>query len=312
MTDTDRYDVHTHVVPPELPLVPARTAAADPRWAEMERDHVRGQLLSPMPELFAAWAPAGAARDHARAFNVWLAAEVAAGADVFRGLGLVPVQAPDLMASLLTEARELGLSGVEIPCTGPDAPLHDSRYEEFFAQAEALGMLVFLHSVGDTVAFSNQLAGSAAVFPARIGEAVAGLIANGVLERHPRLSLLVSHAGGGLPASLARLEFVRGMSPAIDEIAPLPGAAYAARLWFDHLAFDADLLRGLAALAGTDRIVFGSDYPFLAGAVESVLHDPVLPEHLDRAVRLDNPRRLLDSLLTPHLPGTPVKEGTPS
>jgi aminocarboxymuconate-semialdehyde decarboxylase len=339
-----RFDVHTHVVPPQLPLVPRVTAARDPRWAELHRSpgrpqradvlvagrlfrtirdvafdldarreemaaqHVGGQLLSAMPELFAAWAPGTDARDHCRAFNAWLADEVASAADVFVGLGIVPVQAPDLMVEVLAEAHTLGLAGVEIPCSGPDAPLHDRRYEEFFALAEELGLLVFLHSVGGVEGFENPMAGTAAVFPARIGEAVAGLVANGVLERHPALKLLVSHAGGGLPASLARLEFVRGMAPAIDDLAPRPATEYAARLWFDHLAFDARVLRGLIDLVGADRVVFGSDYPFLHGDIVTLLEDPILPAGLSRSVRIDSPRRLIASLSPTTNPHTLAKE----
>lgn len=321
-------DVHTHVVPPATPFV-ERLTATDPRWARLvrraDRDDVAdvvvadrlfrtvrrvaydlderraeqaarglaGQLLSAMPELFAMWAPAAEASVYCRAFNEWLAGEVTGHDGFYSGLGIVPLQDPTAATEQLAEIGGLGLLGVEIPCATPDAPLHDRRFDDFFGEAERLGLLVFVHSVGAVTEFGNAMAGTSAIFPARIGEALAGLIANGVLARHPGLRLLASHGGGGLPASVARLDFVRDMTPLTREFMPEPAATYARRIWFDPLVFDAAVLRLLIELVGAERLVLGSDYPFLPVDPAELLLDPRLPEGLVDQVRSENPRRLL-------------------
>lgn len=334
------YDIHTHVVPPTIPFVP-RLVERDARWAQLRLlsadaatgdvvvDHQifrtvrrvafdldaraeevqasgsRGQMLSAMPELFATWAPRNDASEYCAAFNEWLAGEVHRFPGLFIGLGLVPVQAPDLMPDLLHQIAQLGLAGVEIPCASPLGPIFGEQYEDFFAAAEELGLLVFIHSVGDTSGFSNGMAGTGAVFPARIGEAVAGLIANGVMERHPGLKLLISHGGGGMAASLARLEFMRGMVPALGELMPRHAHEYARRMWFDHLVFDPDLLASLIRTVGIDRVVYGTDYPFLRGDVDSVLRAGPLPPACEHVIRVDNPHKLLEQIPAVQRPSTP-------
>lgn len=324
-------DVHTHVVPPTTPFL-ERLTRADNRWArllqrpdrtdvadvivsdrvfrtvrrvaydldarheeQLERS-TAGQVLSAMPELFAAWAPAADSADYCLAFNEWLAAELIPHDGFYWGLGIVPLQDPGAAAAMLPGVRQLGLLGVEIPSTTPSAPLHDARFAEFFAEAERLGMLVFVHAVGAVDTFAHPMAGTSAVFPARIGEAVAGLIANGVLTRHPDLHLLASHGGGSLPVSLARLDFFRQTTPKLLEQMPEPAAAYASRLWYDPLLFDAGLIELLVRTVGPERMVLGSDYPFVPIEPNAALGDPRFDDGFRAQVNSRNPRRLLEHL----------------
>lgn len=323
-------DLHTHVVPAGIPFLD-RLAESDSRWARLDRtgetgdvlvagkvfrtvrrvawdlDFRRetvtagggsGQLLSAMPELFAPWAPAGDARDHARAFNDWLAAELVRHPGFFSGLGLVPLRDPDGAAALLTEIRAAGLVGVEVPASPPTAALHEPPWSGFLDEAERLGLLVFVHAVGGPAAtgFPHPMAANGVVFPASIGVAIGALIATGCLAARPGLRVLASHGGGSLMTELPRIEFLRGITPALEGLMPKPAADYARQLWYDPLLFDAGLLRHLAAVVGTDRIVLGTDYPFMPVDPVAVLDDPTLPEGFAAAVRESNPATLLGSL----------------
>lgn len=323
-------DLHTHVVPPSTPFV-ARLADADPRWARLEpagergdvlvagkvfrtvrrvawdlderrervaAEGVTGQLLSAMPELFAPWAPAADALDYARAFNAWLAEQVAGHGGFFTGLGVVPVQDPAAAAGLLAEIQELGLIGVEVPSAPPGAPLHDPAWEGFLAEAEQRGLLVFVHAVGEALAatFPHPAAANGVVFPTSIGAAVGGLIATGALERHPRLQLLASHGGGALRTSLPRLAFMRATTPALHELMPQEPAVYARRLWYDPLLFDATLLAALVEVVGADRVVYGTDFPFMLADPVAYLDGPGVEPALAAAIRTTNPQRLLADL----------------
>lgn len=323
-------DLHTHVVPPRTPFL-ARLVAADPRWARIEaadetadvlvagkvfrtvqrvawdleerRGRVAaaggtGQLLSAMPELFAPWAPAADALDYARAFNTWLAGEVAHHDGFFDGLGVVPLSDPDTAAGLLAEIADQGLLGVELPSAPPTAPLHGAAWAGLFAEAERLGLLLFVHAVGGPAAASypHPMAANGVVFPSSIGDAIGGLIACGVLARHPGLKLMASHGGGSLLTQLPRMEFLRATTPGLEAQMPEPPAAYARRLWFDPLLFDPALFGALVDVVGTDRVVLGTDYPFMPADPLGFLDGPAVPAETAAAVRTTNPQRLLDSL----------------
>jgi aminocarboxymuconate-semialdehyde decarboxylase len=323
-------DLHTHVVPPAVPFL-SRLADADPRWARLEpagttgdvivagkvfrtvsrvawdlderREQVAagggtGQLLSAMPELLAPWAPVADARDYAVAFNEWLADAVAGHGGFFTGLGVVPLRDPDVAAGLLAEVAAAGLLGVELPSTPPTAPLHAPAWAGFLAEAERLGLLVFVHAVGGSAVagYPHPMAANGVLFPCGIGEAIGGLIACGVLARHPDLQVLVSHGGGALLTQLPRMAFLHDITPALHEITPEPPQAYARRLWFDPLLFDPALLTALAAVVGPERIVLGTDYPFMPTDPLAYLDGPAVPAGLAAAVRSANPQSLLDTV----------------
>jgi aminocarboxymuconate-semialdehyde decarboxylase len=327
-------DLHTHVVPAGIPFVD-RLAESDPRWARLyqagdtgdvlvagrvfrtvrrvawdltlrretaEAAGITGQLLSAMPELFSPWASPRDGRDYARAFNQWLAEEVARHQGFFTGLGLVPLGSLDYAVALLGEIHEAGLVGVELPASPPTAALHEPDWSDFLDEAERLGLLVFVHAVGGSAAssFPHPMSANGVVFPPSIGIAMGGLIATGALAARPRLRVLASHGGGSLMTELPRIEFLRSTTPELRELMPEPAAEYARQLWYDPLLFDVGLLSHLAGAVGADRIVLGTDYPFMPVDPVSVLDDPTLPEGFAVAVRDTNPTALLGSLVRPH------------
>src|SRR5262249_27601673 len=86
---------------------------------------------------------------------------------------------------------------------------------------------------------------------------------NGVLERWPRIRFIFSHAGGPLPMLADRIDkFGR---PAPQGGAPIhDGAALFRKLYFDTAnAANAPALAALLAFAQSDRILFGTDYPYV-------------------------------------------------
>lgn len=323
-------DLHTHVVPAATPFL-AELSASDSRWARLhpgpetgdvvvagtvfrtvrrvawDLDQRReealaagctGQLLSAMPELLAPWAPPGQGLAFARAFNDWLAADLPRHGGFFTGLGVVPLADPEAATALLGEVAGMGLSGVELPATPPIAPLHAPTWSGFLDEAERLGLLLFVHAVGGPAAahYPHPMAANGVLFPISIGAAVGGLITTGVLARRPGLRVLASHGGGSLVTELPRIDFLRETTPELRELMPEPATASARRLWYDPLLFDTGLLRHLVATIGADRIVLGTDYPFMPVDPVAFLDDSTLPDGLADAVRRTNPAALLAAL----------------
>src|SRR5690606_6119250 len=89
------------------------------------------------------------------------------------------------------------------------------------------------------------------------------LLAAGVVARFPRLRFMLSHGGGALPAILGRIQMTRGLIQPVAEALPDDAWELARRFWYDSNVYDAETLAFLARKMGLDRLVVGSDYPFL-------------------------------------------------
>lgn len=324
-------DLHSHVVPTGIPFI-ERLADSDSRWLrfadgargstgdvlrqgtvfrrvrsvswdlgerreELEGQGVTRQMLSAMPELIAQWADADDAAAFHRCFNDWLADAVVERRGFFRGLGLVPAQAPEQATKLLAEIDAAGLDGVLLPSHPVSGPLHAAPWDGFLDEAARRGLLILVHAVtppkrGDGL---HPRAANGVVFPNAIGEAAAGLIAAGTMARHPSLKLLLSHGGGSLASLLPRISYLRAETPELQEIMPDEPVTYARRMWFDPLVYDAGLLRQLADAVGMDRIVHGTDYPFMRAPL-AYLDGAGLADGARPAIDRFNPARLLTEL----------------
>lgn len=91
-----------------------------------------------------------------------------------------------------------------------------------------------------------------------------------MLDRHPGLKLIAAHGGGYLPTHIGRSDHAWSTRPdAGAGCAHLP-SSYLKRLYFDSLVHDPHVLRELIRVAGADRVLLGSDFPFDMGADDPV------------------------------------------
>lgn len=317
-------DVHTHVVPAGLPFGQTgadsrwpllRKAAAsgdvlvagevyrtvvpaawdlDARLADMATTGVRAQVLSPMPHLFSYWAPVEQALEFSHGLNAWLADAVRAHPGTFYALGTVPLQDPDKAAAALADVKALGLQGVEIGTNVNGVGIADPSFRDVFAEADRLGLSVFLHAFQPALAGAVPKAMRSAVgFPLDIALAVTGLIAGGVLQEHPALRLCASHGGGGLGLTLPRLIHTWRTKEKVRERLTTPPEEVARRLFYDILLFDPAALRYLIDFAGPTQVVVGSDYPFLKVPAQWPLTEVDLADDVAHAIRETNARAFL-------------------
>src|SRR5262249_44513900 len=138
----------------------------------------------------------------------------------FYGIGMAPMQDPALAARSLADVKGAGLVGVEIASNINGVSLGDERFNEFFSEAESLGLAIFVHGLAPT--FGDRYPASAAGgfgVAAEIGVGAVSLVASGVLERFPRLRIALSHGAGGFPLMLPRAQFF--WSRTWDEEAPV-------------------------------------------------------------------------------------------
>ena len=105
------------------------------------------------------------------------------------------------------------------------------------------------------------------------------LIFGGVLDRHPNLRVLIVHGGGYFPFYLGRMNHAWKARPELRKLTEQPPSSYLRRMWYDTCVFDPDILARLVDLAGPDRIMMGTDWPFDMGEEDPVaLVSAVVPD----------------------------------
>jgi aminocarboxymuconate-semialdehyde decarboxylase len=183
-------------------------------------------------------------------------------------MGTVPLQAPDLgVAELERIVRQHGFRGVEINTNVAGAELSEPRFRKFFAKAEELGIVVFMHPIGFTEGrrlkehYFNNVIGN----PLDTTVAIAHLVFDGVLEAHPGLKIVVAHGGGYLPAYSGRLDHAYAARPDCRHHIKQPPTTYLKRLHFDSIVFTAHQLEYLVEQYGADHVLVGTDYPYDMG-----------------------------------------------
>ena len=162
-------------------------ADIETRLADMDRMGIDIQAISPAPNQTYYWTDPGLGIELARKVNDRLAEIVAQWPDRFVALGTVPLQNVDLaVAELERCVKQLGFRGVEINPSVNGMDLTDARLnlEKFFAKAQALDIVLFLHPIGFTQGdrlmdhYLNNVIGN----PMETTIAASHLIFDGVME----------------------------------------------------------------------------------------------------------------------------------
>jgi aminocarboxymuconate-semialdehyde decarboxylase len=236
----------------------------------MDRMGIDIQAVSPAPNQTYYWAEPGEGQALARQVNERIAEICAARPDRFVGLGTVPLQDPDLAVSELIHCiRNLGLRGVEINPSVNGMDLPDARLglERFFAKAQELDIVIFMHPIGFTQGerlldhYLNNVIGN----PLETTVAASHLIFDGVMQRHPKLKIVLPHAGGYLAHYWARMDHAWRARPDCRTVINKKPSSYLEKFYFDTITFDRGILKNLVERFGAEHVVLGTDYPYDMG-----------------------------------------------
>jgi predicted TIM-barrel fold metal-dependent hydrolase len=224
-----------------------------------------------------------------RVYNDWLADYCRAAPERLVGIAAIPMQDVRAAARELQRAQAaLGMRGAYIrpnPCNG--RALHDPYFDPFWAAAAEAGMPVGLHPSGagdlpgalQGLRLDAPIMGHPSIFFIDNFIGFSQLVCGGILERHPRLTIVVLEAGGGwLGHWFDRFDHFAHVYAWMAPDLRLKPSEYFKRQCYVSYDPDETTLPLLAPVIGEDRIVWASDYPHLDATFPGVVRE--LEEHL--------------------------------
>ena len=190
--------------------------------------------------------------------------------DRFVGMATVALQHPDLAAEQLEEGvTRLAMRGAPIGGSVEGEELGSPRFDPFWAKAEELEALLFMHPQGAPGTTQNERLegrgglGNTIGNPLETTVALSHMIFEGVFDRFPGLRICAAHAGGYLPSYLGRSDVRCARSEGGEDCVEKSFADYFRReILIDTMVFREQGLRHLIAEVGVSQMVYGTDFPF--------------------------------------------------
>jgi len=325
-----RVDFHTHIYPLDLPdfalkygndkwpvLQPKCSCGADimvsgklfrevtdqvwdplKRIEDMKKEGVDMQVISPVPVTFSYWAPVEQALELAKFQNDFIAEVVKEHPEYFIGLGTVPMQDANIAVEEMRRCKEIGIAGIEIGTNVNGENLDADYLLPFFKAAEQLEMPLFIHP-WETMAKDRTPRHNfmyTVGMPSETALAAASLIWSGIMEKCPNLKVCFAHGGGSFAYILPRLDQGWEVWPHL-RLTEHPPSYYAKKFYFDSLVYDKDNLAFLIERFGYEKIIMGSDYPFLLREIDpgKVIDESLqLPEEVKKAILGENAMQFLN------------------
>ena len=238
------------------------------RLKDMDAQGVDVQVVSIHTPFFAYHLDPPQGRQLAREVNDEIAAMTKQWPTRFAGLATLPVQ--DVQAAIDELERAvtvLGLKGAELDTLVNGDNWDEPKFLPLFKAAEAMGAVLFFHPQPQHN-FMLQRTSRHGLFNSLgviVEDAivVAILIFGGVLDACPALRVCIAHGGGPACFAMGRIDRSWHGTPEARRTIPQPPSSYQRRLYYDTVVGSEKALRFLLDEVSADRVVLGSDWPFV-------------------------------------------------
>lgn len=252
----------------QVPL-PKLRFTADQRINDMNDQGVDIQVVSVAAPLYNYHLTPHLGLELAQEVNNEISEMVRLYPDRFAGLATLPMQDVDVAIDELDRAvNHIGLKGAELDCIVNNNNWDEERFYPFFEAAEKMGAVLFYHPQPN-----NNMAtvrnGSYSIpnsFGVLLEDSLvaATLIFGGALERYPDLKICIAHGGG--PACFGAGRWDRGWQVRSEARINIsnPPSTYLKKMYYDCITMSETALRFLIDTVGIDRVVLGSDWPYVA------------------------------------------------
>jgi aminocarboxymuconate-semialdehyde decarboxylase len=199
--------------------------------------------------------------------NNEIAAAVRQSPKRLAGLATLPMQDVKLAIDELERAvTKLGMKGAALDTQVNDEQFDEPKFLPFFKAAEQMGAMLFYHPQPQNNFLAKRakrhgLSNSLGVI---LDDAIIAsiLITGGVLEACPNIRICIAHGGGPTCYTISRVDRNWHDRPPTRNT-PKPPSEYLKKLYYDTVIADEEALRFLLDKVGADRVVLGSDWPFV-------------------------------------------------
>ena len=201
----------------------------------------------------------------ARVVNEALAETVVLHPGRLSALAVLPLQDPAASAAeLLYAVESLNLRGGMLFSNVNGRSLGAPAFHELYAVASALDLPLFIHP---TTPHAHDLYAAyrltpMAGFPFDTSVAALHLVLSGTMAAYPGLKVVLGNLGGTIPFLAGRIDQAYRSYPEAREKLDRPPSEYLKAMYYESAGMpDRGALRLAIDFAGTDRVMFGSDFP---------------------------------------------------
>ncbi len=283
MASAQMTDYHAHCIPASYrDLVAAHGALFDegfplPQWTAeahlqlMDEAGIETAVLT-LPAPHPWFGDSAETRREVRRLNEETAALCRQHPGKFRFCAILPL--PDVEAAI-AEARyaldTLGAAGVKLATNVSGQYLGHPDLDTLMQFLSNRHALVILHPhkpspVNDEVMRQTPLAMQE--YLSETTRAVCNMISRNVLAKYPNMRVVVPHAGAYLPIALSRM---RSLLPVMQKnglVGEIDFDKNISCLWFDLAGSPSEkTVKALLTITTRDRLLYGSDYPYVASPV---------------------------------------------
>jgi predicted TIM-barrel fold metal-dependent hydrolase len=266
-----------------------RLTDPDLRVKDQDRDGVQAEVLYGVLGATGRLNDPPAAVEVMRIYNAWLAEFCAAHPERFAGLASIPNHPIEAaIAEVERVAKRGALRGLDIANSSDLQPLWDPYWEPLWEVINATGLPLHFHTVGgyapdhirkiqmigadptrallpgapevDLPVARAAFAAHITQFQVNMANVLTSIIYSGVLERHPRIRLVLGESGiGWIPYVLWRMD-AEWEDQFKDLSLTMPPSEYWKRQCWATYQTDPVGIKLLDEL-GADKIMWGSDFP---------------------------------------------------
>ncbi len=241
------------------------------RIEEYSKFNTAVQVVCTIPVMFNYWAQGKDCLESSMFLNDHISDLVSRFPKNYLGLATVPMQDTKLAIQELQRIKNDGHVGIQIGSNINNKNLSEAEFFPIFEACEQLDLAVLIHPwqmMGENDMKKYWLPWLVGM-PAETSRAACSLIFVGIFEKLPNLRVCFAHAGGSFLPTIGRIEHGFNCRPdlvAIDN--PINPRDYIGKFWVDSATHDIDLLKYILKLQGSNKVCFGTDYPFPLGDLE--------------------------------------------
>lgn len=251
-----------------------RAAVAELRLADMDRDGVFAQVIYGPVHQLSAEDPELRDACYA-AYNDWLLEFCEAAPERLIGVPMLPESPAGALAEFKRVRQKNDVRQVLLMIANIETPLDDPAWEPLWQSLEESGVVLSWHITAFALPGSRAAGKAASVFEntklflANFVEPFVDLFAWGILERHPRLRIVLAEGGAGwLPWFVQELDHEHAQlweaneywaDKGGTELVTKPSDLFKRQIWAtfqdDHVAM------ALIPFFGEGHLLWASDYP---------------------------------------------------